>query len=197
MNNNKSHLEWWNKNLNKDNIYNQFSSWLEQSDSDSRKTLYEFIKNNNISSCLEFGPGIFIDYNSFFKNEKIDYHSVEITNKIIDLANKNNISCEYGSIEGTNLPENSYELVYTRHVFEHLDYYDDALKEMLRLASKYVVVIFWLISQGDEDNIEYVEIEDLYHNSYSKEKISQKLKEKNLDFEWIKCKTDTLLIIKK
>jgi DNA-dependent RNA polymerase auxiliary subunit epsilon len=79
---------------------------------------------------------------------------------------------------------------------EHLDYYVDALEEMIRVSNKYVCVIFWLLSDGD-DIIDYNNTLNLYHNQYSKRKIEELLTNKNLSFEWINSNKDKMLFITK
>ena len=66
----KSHLLWWENNL--DTLGKDFARWLSSSDIKSRKAIFDYIdRNNHITSVLECGPGIFIDYNLYFKNKKI------------------------------------------------------------------------------------------------------------------------------
>jgi hypothetical protein len=77
-------------------------------------------------------------------------------------------------------------LSYSRHLFEHLPSYKDALKEMIRISSKYVVHIFF-IKPSEEENINYWEEENLYHNQYSKNDIEKYLarNKKVKSFEWM------------
>jgi uncharacterized protein YihD (DUF1040 family) len=86
----------------------------------------------------------------------------------------------------TGLDDNSYELSYSRHVFEHLPTYDDILNEMIRVASKYVVHIFF-IKPAETEKISYWEEENLYHNRYSKNDIENYLSKnsKVKSFEWL------------
>lgn len=155
------------------------------------------MNQKKINNVLEIGPGIFIDYNQFFsKKNNIEYKSIDITKKIVDKAKELGITCEQSSIENIIYPDSSFELVYCRHVMEHLDYYTDALDEMIRVSNKYVCVIFWLLSDSD-DIIDYNSNLSLYHNQYSKVKIEKLLTEKNLSFEWINSNNDKILFISK
>jgi ubiquinone/menaquinone biosynthesis C-methylase UbiE len=194
----KPHLQWWENNLSIPGKHEEFSGWLEDSDISSRTELFNIIESKKINNVLEIGPGIFIDYNIFFsKKENITYKSIDITKKIVDKAIELGIDCEQSSIENIIYPNSSFDLVYCRHVMEHLDYYINALEEMIRVSNKYVCVIFWILNDGDEDIIDFNDSLNLYHNRYSKNKIENLLKEKNLLFEWVNTDNDKILIISK
>ena len=130
------------------------------------------------------------------KKENIQYSSIDITKKIVDSAKKMGINCEQSSVENIIYPDSSFELVYCRHVMEHLDYYTLALEEMIRVSNKHICIIFWLLNDND-DIINYNGNLKLYHNNYSKTKIENLLIEKNLSFEWLNSNNDKLLFISK
>lgn len=193
----KPHLQWWENNLSTYENQQKFSGWLEQSDVTSRESLFKLVDEKKIQNVLEVGPGIFTDYEMFFsKNNHINYSAIDITKKIVEKGKNLGINCEQSSVEEIIHNDNSYDLVYCRHVMEHLDYYRTALEEMLRVSNKYVCVIFWLLSDS-EDIIDYNDTLKLYHNKYSKNKIEEFLKEKNLFFEWFNSENDKLLFISK
>ena len=193
----KPHLQWWEDNLSIPERHKEFSGWLEDSDMSSRTELFNLIELKKINNVLEIGPGIFTDYNIFFsKKEYIQYSSIDITKKIVDSAKKMGINCEQSSVENIIYPDSSFELVYCRHVMEHLDYYTLALEEMIRVSNKHICIIFWLLNDND-DIINYNGNLKLYHNNYSKTKIENLLIEKNLSFEWLNSNNDKLLFISK
>ena len=193
----KPHLQWWEDNLSIPERHKEFSGWLEDSDMSSRTEIFNLIELKKINNVLEIGPGIFTDYNIFFsKKENIQYSSIDITKKIVDSAKKMGINCEQSSVENIIYPDSSFELVYCRHVMEHLDYYTLALEEMIRVSNKHICIIFWLLNDND-DIINYNGNLKLYHNNYSKTKIENLLIEKNLSFEWLNSNNDKLLFISK
>lgn len=193
----KPHLQWWENNLSILGKQEEFSGWLEESDTSSRNELFNIIESKEINNVLEIGPGVFIDYNMFFsKKDKITYKTIDITKKIVDKAKELGIDCEHSSIEDIVYSDASFDLVYCRHVMEHLDYYSVALEEMIRVSNKYVCVIFWLLSDND-DIIDYSSDLNLYHNRYSKDKIEKFLIDRNLSFEWVNSNNDKLLFITK
>jgi|ETNvirnome_2_130_1030620.scaffolds.fasta_scaffold47166_2 ubiquinone/menaquinone biosynthesis C-methylase UbiE len=191
----KEHLTWWDKNH---GIQNEnLKQWLASSDQSSRDIIYKLIIDNSISSVLECGPGTFIDYNQFFsKNKNVKYCAIDITDSIVEFGVKNKINIKLNSIESIGLNDDEVEFVYCRHVLEHQDYYEESLKEMLRVASKIVSVGFWMILDDDEDNINYDSINKLYHNKYSRPKINAFLESLGYSFEWIHTNNDYVLVIK-
>lgn len=193
--NTKEHLLWWENNLG--NMQHQFSTWLEQSDSDSRKAIFDFIRNNNINTVLECGPGTFIDYHVFFsKKLDISYAAIDITPKIVEQGKSLGLDIALSSIDNITKPNSSYELVYCRHVLEHQDYFSKALDEMLRVSSKYIAVAFWLLSDHNTI-INYDSMNKLYHNSYSKQDIESHIEKLTLSYQWINCSNDKVLIVNK
>ena len=192
---------WWQKNLNDGYLWNEFATWLKTSDKSSRKFLFHFIKEKPliINSVLEIGPGIFFDYDVFFsKFPQIDYHSIDITPQVVNYGiNKGAKSC-LGSIDNISYDNYKFDLVYCRHVFEHIPYYTEALKQMIRVSDKYVVCIFFLLDTNSEsDTINVEEKTELHHNIYSKKKISNLLDSLNFKYEWYKTINDHVLIIDK
>jgi ubiquinone/menaquinone biosynthesis C-methylase UbiE len=152
----KPHLQWWEDNLSIPERHKEFSGWLEDSDMSSRTELFNQIESKKINNVLEIGPGIFTDYNIFFsKKENIQYSSIDITKKIVDSAKKMGINCEQSSVENIIYPDSSFELVYCRHVMEHLDYYALALEEMIRVSSKHICIIFWLLNDNEDKQIQH------------------------------------------
>ena len=90
---------------------------------------------------------------------------------------------------------NEFDVVYCRHVLEHQDDYKSSIKEMIRVSRKTVLVIFWLISDNEDDCIKYDDRENLYHNTYSKSKINDFISSLGYSFDWFQCEKDHILRI--
>jgi ubiquinone/menaquinone biosynthesis C-methylase UbiE len=191
----KKHLTWWDNNLSNRN--QEFSNWLETSDVESRNVLFKFIDDNNLNNILECGPGTYIDYNLYFKSSDKKYSAIDITDKVVNNGLENGIDVSLSSIEYIKKTDDEYDLVYCRHVLEHQDFYQRSIDEMIRVSKKYVIVIFWLLSEKENDLIKYDEREFLYHNSYSKKNIEKYLESKGVKFVWEFAKNDKILIIEK
>lgn len=178
---------WWNNNLNIPQKFNEYLGWLGDEDADSRVFIRENIKDLEIRSIADFGCGPCVEYTAL-TSEGYDFNYLGIDSCIHlkELNESKNINFLNAPVEKTGLEDSSYELSYARHVFEHLPTYKDALSEMIRVASKYVVHIFF-IKPSDTENINYWEEENLYHNHYIKKDIEKYLKKnsKVKSFEWM------------
>lgn len=183
---------WWNNNLNNPQKFNEYIGWLGSKDSDSRIFIRENIKDLNIKSIADFGCGPCVEYTAL-KSEKyeFDYLGIDSCLHLKEVNESKGISFLNAPVEKTGLEDSSYELSYSRHVFEHLPTFKDALKEMIRVSNKYVVHIFFM-KPGDEDKENYWEEENLYHNKYSISSIETYLKKnkKVQSFEWVDINKD-------
>lgn len=191
---------WWEKNLDDGYRWNEFSSWLKLSDKSSRQFVYNFIENNiNISDVLEIGPGSFIDYDTYFAHKKnISYSCVDITTKIIEIGLSKNINSKLGNIKDIPYQKKYFDLVYTRHVLEHIDYYTDAIKELIRVSDKYIICTFFFLDKLSKNDTIFIDSNTkLYHNRYSKFKLNSFLDSLQIDYVWHECKKDNILILNK
>jgi ubiquinone/menaquinone biosynthesis C-methylase UbiE len=178
---------WWDNNLQNEDRFNEYLGWLGDKESDSRVFILDNIKDLEIKSIVDFGCGPCVDYFSL-KDEgyEFGYLGVDSCVHLKEYNESREIPFLNAPVEKTGLEDDSYELSYSRHLLEHLPTYKDVLKEMIRIASKYVVHIFF-IKPSDEEDINYWEEENLYHNHYNKSDIEKYLKrnKKIKSFEWM------------
>ena len=180
---------WWNNNLDKSNMFKEYLGWLEGPNAESRVFIRENIKDLEIKSIADFGCGPAVEYTALTEEGyEFEYLGIDSCEHLKEYNESRGIPFTIAPVEKTGLKKNSYELAYSRHVFEHLPTYEDILDEMIRVASKYVVHIFF-IKPGDKDN-EHRELDvpnQLYHNRYVREEIEAYLKKhKGVEsFEWV------------
>jgi ubiquinone/menaquinone biosynthesis C-methylase UbiE len=162
---------WWNNNLNNKEKYNEYLGWLGNSSSPSRVFIRENIKDLGIKTIADFGCGPCVDYVALKDDGyEFEYLGIDSCLHLKETNLSKGIKFLNAPVEKTGLDDNSYELAYSRHVLEHLPTYKNALTEMIRVSNKYVVHIFF-IKPGEEENINFWEVENLYHNTYSKQDI--------------------------
>lgn len=86
-------------------------------------------------------------------------------------------------------PDKSWDVVYSRHVVDHMDSFERAMDEHKRVAKRLVIVVGWVpFSNQDEHGIKNIDYRpsggklypDEYTNSYSKKKVEEYLN----DPEW-------------
>lgn len=142
-------FKWWVDNV--PNMRDQFEKWLGTTDDPSRKWFREFIKNNNVQSVLDVACGTGVEHAGFKENGvDVKYRGVDITPFLVEENKSKGRDCVLGNIEDIPEEDNSWEVVYGRHIIEHLEYYEKAVEEMCRVASQYVVIVHFLPLVEDE-----------------------------------------------
>lgn len=170
---------WWEKNLSNTQEWQKFANWLGHHKDPSRVMFLEYIKLYNCESLLEVAPGMFRCYDNLkTMGWPGDYKAVDITPKIVELGVSKGIDVAVGNVDDLHFEDGSIDVVYCRHLMEHLDYYEDAIREMVRVAKKAIIVIFYKPPHhtNEEDVLELTEEMGVYHNYYSRPKLDRFLK---------------------
>ena len=82
-------------------------------------------------------------------------------------------------------PDKSWDVVYSRHVVDHMRSFEEALDEHCRVAKKLVIIVLWRpLGEGGKHQIKNIvdqgkTYENEYTNDYSREKVVQALNEKS------------------
>lgn len=108
-----------------------------------KKTLASQAQKLNISSVLDAGcgEGFTLEYlriNSIGKT----FEGIDFLEKAVEIGNKVHpkIKLKKGSIYELPYKDNSFDLVLSTEVLEHLDNPEKALKEIFRVSKKYVLL---------------------------------------------------------
>jgi glycosyltransferase involved in cell wall biosynthesis len=161
---------WWNVNINTG--IEDFKLWTGNENVESKVYLRAHIMNKLYKSCLDCGAALCLDFYSFKnQNYDIEYQAVDTCNFFIQEGLSKNIDIALNSIEKIDKKDKHVDVAYCRHVFEHIVGYKKALDEMIRVAKKEVLIIFF-IKPSEKEKISYAFYENsfLYHNTYDKEK---------------------------
>lgn len=149
-------------------------------------------------SFLDYGCGSATTYEAIVKEYgKMPFHYVGT-----DIIPKNIQWCRENYPDGTwvfnklihriHYPDQTFDVVYSRHVVDHMKSFEKALDEHKRVAKKLVIVVLWTgLLDGDEHEIKNIvdhrgtpeEITYLneYTNNYSRKLIKEYL---TSDPEW-------------
>ncbi|MBI9086570.1 MAG: glycosyltransferase [Desulfobacterales bacterium] len=125
---------------------------------------------------LEIGFGSGIDYRAAEKeglldSGRIEYHGADVTKTFVENAKTHFERLTAHLIDGYKLPfeDNSFDLVYLRHVFEHQIHYQWMLGEILRVCRGQVFVNFFIpLSDDHTDRIDFDGT--WHHNTYSRQR---------------------------
>jgi len=159
----------------------QLETWLGGVDAASRVRVRERIAECQYDSVVDCGAGLGIDaYGMTNLSHPCTYTGVEpsraLRNAVPKLAERwgrldappNIID---GNIYNLPLPDKSADLVYARHIFEHLPHIEGALDEMLRVARLEVIVVFFM-RPGAETYLTR-EKDGLWQNRWSKPEVER------------------------
>ena len=186
---------WWNNHIN-DNMLSIFTGWVGDFNSESKIKVREYVVSKGYKSILDVGCGLCDTYYGY-KNDNydIEYTGLDSCKYFIEQAINNNINIVESDMNKIDILDSSYDVVYGRHILEHMPNFRDALGEMIRI-SKYEVIIIFFIKPVDDEVINYDPSLDLYHNIYSKKDIENYLF--NFKYEWIDInEKEIMLSIKK
>lgn len=161
---------WWDLNL--QSKMETFKSWIGDYNAESKVFIREYVKNNNYSSLADFGCGVATEFFGY-KNDNYNIKYLGIDSSVI--LNKKNIELNVpmllSDVNKTELNDNEYEVSFSRHVLEHQPTYKDSLTEMIRVASKEVIHVFFI--KPEKELINYDLDLNLYHNTYDKSEIEK------------------------
>lgn len=146
----------------------------------------------NGMSLLDYGCGSATTYEAIQK--EIKGSDFVIHYKGLDIIPKNVKWCKENFLDGDfelnktphkiDQPDKSWDVVYSRHVVDHMRSFEEALDEHCRVAKKLVIIVLW-VCPGDmsEHAIKHIidqgkVYEDEYTNQYSKPLVMRALKEK-------------------
>lgn len=172
----KDHEKWWIYNLTNAQILIEFERWLGPIDAPSRKFIREIVRDNKYKTVCDIPCGLGIDYHGFKKdNISATYTGIDNSPVLVDLLHKKNIPVFLGDIEDIAYPDNSFECVFCRHILEHLTYYEIALSNVIRVAHKEAIIVFFIAPTDGPDKINRADERGypIYHNHYNKEKLEK------------------------
>lgn len=172
----------------------EFAGWWGNENAISRVLTRLHIIHKDYKSVLDVGCGFCTDFDALKRSSaEIAYHALDISSTFVQKALDRGISAQVGRVQNMPYADSSLEMVYARHVLEHLDGYEQAIKEMARVASKEVAIIFFITpDQNAYDTPGMINVGGYatYQNKYSKLKMETFLKSLNKvsSFSWQEIK---------
>ncbi len=154
---------------------------------EKRKALEDFIieNTNERSKVLDAGCNTGVEgyllYTHGFKGIYVGNDSnLQALNCALDNLEGAPASFVLSDISMINYPDNYFDIVFTQSVLEGLEYYEDALSELTRLTSKYLIICPWIYMTNEPDLIKKHMNYDVYANRYNRTKLYQFLEKLGL-----------------
>lgn len=190
---------WWDEHLEK--RFSEFESWVGPSGSVSKVYFRLHVKDKGYKSLIDLGCGNATEFFAYKETyPELVYQGIDSSVFLYKRNTGMGIPMLLSEACNVPLPDSSSEVVFSRHVLEHQPTFKPVLTEMIRLASKEAIHVFFLIP-GHGEIINYDPHQNLFHNVYDKEEIEEFLKNhKDVEtFSWISLPTTEigLSIIKK
>ena len=141
----------------------EFAGWWGDSNGISRILVRLHIIQKGYKSVVDVGCGFCMDYDSLKRSiADIQYLALDISPTFMEKAIERGIPAELARVQNMPCADSSSEAVIARHLLEHLDSYHDAIKEMVRVASKEVIIVFFMApDMGVNDKGGMVNIGDI------------------------------------
>ena len=135
-----------------------------------RNYYVDIVRHYKAKSFLDLGCG-FGDTYALFQGTEIRYAGIDATPNIIDEAQRRypDADFEIGKIQEIPHPDRSFDIASCRCVLEHLPDPDLAIREMARVSSKAVVIV-WFKWPGKKE-VQRCDPRGFWENVYSRERI--------------------------
>ena len=187
---------WWNHNL--PSRFDEFKTWIGGKDALSKVFCRKMIKNAEYKSLADFGCGTATEFFGY-KEEypELKYLGIDSCTELVHRNRELEVPMLNASVEDTLLPDGSYEVAFGRHILEHQPSAEPTLNEMIRVASRVAMHVFFMKPRHEPEAIGYDPAENLYHNRYDIGKI-EKFLEAHPDvstFDWLDLSDAEMLLV--
>tara|TARA_R100000700_G_C3179119_1_gene155348 strand:- start:6588 stop:7250 length:663 start_codon:yes stop_codon:yes gene_type:complete len=188
----KSYEKWWETNLGGGNYTHagvtheaptleSFKDWMGDPMERDRVEVRNFF--GDFESILDAGCGGCPEYYGLQDKKGLKYTGMDITPKIVEFNKSRDINCVQGSLNEIPFDDNSFDLVHSRHVVEHMSNIELPLKEMIRVSKGKVVLSFFISPTQNLSDQHKISLDnpntsgEVHHNCYSKILIERLLDE--------------------
>lgn len=187
---------WWEHKYG--SIGRAFDNWMGDYSEHARVYFRNKVKELQLKTVLDVGAGKAVDYDGF-KTEMypIEYSAIDITPQFVEAMKTKGIDARLGDC--TKLPylNNKFDVVYARHLLEHLPEIDETLKEMCRVAKRMVCIIFFMPPAVEDiiktdGNLNG----EVYLNSWGRKHIESIVSKYGI-YEWVTLKSQEMLLVYK
>lgn len=152
---------------------------------------------------LDYGCGSATTLEALIKKGLVneDTQSQGIYYKGVDVIPKNITWCQENwpksnfevnpTIHKIDQPDKSWDVVYSRHVVDHMNSFEEAMDEHCRVSKHLVIVVLWRpLGESDEHQIKHIIdqgkiYENEYTNDYSRKKVMEWIEAKKPEWELV------------
>jgi ubiquinone/menaquinone biosynthesis C-methylase UbiE len=123
----------------------QFKAWIGDYSAQSKVIMRQYIISKGYKSIADVGFGVATEYEGY-KNEgyQIDYVGIDSCSILVNRNKSIGIPMIESNCEKIPLPDNSVDVAYSRHVFEHQPSFVGTLAELIRIGRKEAIHVFFI-----------------------------------------------------
>jgi SAM-dependent methyltransferase len=176
MNNPYFKQTWWDTTIKEKE--SGFLYGIGKSDAISKIFSRQYVKSKGYRSIIDLGCGPATEFFAY-KDEgyEINYLGIDSSQYLFKINLERGVPMLLSRAESVHLPQNSYEIVYSRHVLEHQPFFEPILEEMIRLAEKEATHVFFFKPGENPKFSHFNEEENLWHSTYNKKEIENFLEQ--------------------
>jgi SAM-dependent methyltransferase len=153
--------DWWNTRLQDKRTFDFFVKNLGDANMPSRIAAREMAAAAGMKDVLDVGCGPALDR---WHDSGLQWMGCDGSQLLVDYNANRGVSIDLGPADKLPYLSGHVDLVYSRHVWEHLPHYLSALKEACRVARSGVMVTFFIPPGLSETKIEVRD--GAYYNRY-------------------------------
>jgi len=137
------------------------------------------------STVLDAGAGLCAEYFGFrAEHPSIDYSALDITPAFVEEGLQRGINIHQGSVENMPFESDSFDCVYIRDTMRHLDNFELAIREGIRVAKHELTIVFASsLARGPENELRFDQKNGVHNNRWSVVKLTQML-EREPSISW-------------
>lgn len=156
---------WWNQHIGKQ--LEEFKGWVGDASAPSKIYMANYLKGESYQTLLDAGCGNATFYYTLRQGQNpISYTGADSCIYFVEDNRKHGIDMIQTDIRKISVEDKSFDIVFSRHTFEHQPTVDIILKELMRIAKKEMCHIFFL-KPAEKQIINWDVQTNLYHNTYS------------------------------
>ncbi|MFZ2152141.1 MAG: methyltransferase domain-containing protein [Minisyncoccia bacterium] len=134
--------KWWDTELKKKSSLDALLKNLGDENAPSRVAAHYLAQQIGVKTMLDVGCGPALDR---WLNTEIAWHGCDASKLLVEYNAARHVEVDLSGAEQLPYYKETYDLVYSRHLWEHLPHYSGALKEACRVAKQAVMIVFFRV----------------------------------------------------
>jgi SAM-dependent methyltransferase len=141
----------------------RFMSGIGNAMAPARLEVRTYVLRERLRTFLDAGCGPAVDFPHY--RGKVAYTALDFAEVWRAAAVANRIPFVAGSIEALPFRDGAFDATYARAVLEHRPYYHDGMRELVRVAAREAIIVFFKLRE-DHDIIRPDAANGIHHNNY-------------------------------